>query len=408
MSYKDHANCRICNSDKLVKYLDLGQLPLPNNLFESEEDALNCNRYPLEVMFCENCGLSQLSVVVDPKEMFSHYTYRSSISKGYVDHCRQMAKDLKKRYKLDENSFVIDIAGNDGALLKEFREVIGCRVLNVDPAKNLYDICEGNGVRMFNTFWGKEAAEHIINTGWGKADVITATNVFAHVDDVKGFLQACKIVLADTGVIILEFPYLVDFIEKKEFDTVYFEHLSYIGIWPLLVLCDSVGLTVSNVEKQDIHGGTVRVTISKNEFKTSNPIGYVKYEMENNFLKKSKYIDWGFDVQFDIKDFKYQIDYLQDIGKKVAGFAASAKGNTLLNCSKVKLDYIVDQTPEKIGKYSPGTGIPIVDIETLKTNPPDYLVILSWNFFLEISEKCRKFGYTGKFIVPIPEFKIID
>lgn len=401
MNYKQHTNCRVCNSQNLAKYLDLGMLPLSNNLAESETDPIHDEKYPLQVMLCEDCGLSQLSIVIPPEVLFSHYVYRSSISQGYVNHCRRMAKDFKKQHNLTEDSFVIDIAGNDGTLLKEFNDEIGCMVLNVDPAENLYRICEDNGVRMFRTFWGMNAANHIAINWFQKADIITATNVFAHVDNVREFIEAVKIILKPEGKLILEFPYLNDFIDNKEFDTVYFEHLSYFSIGPLRRLVNECGMEIESVSKQDIHGGSVRVTIG---------YGLSDSSVGDYLVRELKYRDIGIynnfarEVKLTIAEFAYKISLLEN----VAGFAASAKGNTLLNCAGVKLQYIVDQTPEKIGKFSPGIRTHIVDIAHILYDEPDYLVILSWNFADEIISKCRAAGFTGKFIIPIPKFKIIE
>lgn len=406
MNYKQHTNCRVCNSTKLVTYIDLGKLPLSNNLCDHVTD--NPEVYPLQVMLCEECGLSQLSIVVDPEILFGHYVYRSSINAGYVSHCRQMAKDLKERYNLTSDSFMIDIAGNDGALLNEFKSEIGLSVLNIDPAKNLLGICVAKEIPTLNYFWSKETALRIVNGFEQKVNLITATNVFAHVDNVRDFMIGVKLVLADDGVLVLEFPYLIDFVENNEFDTIYFEHLSYFMISPLQQLCKEQGLTVMDVEKQNIHGGTVRVHIGYGEEQSSvNEF----IQKETPFKSIDPYLIFAKISKETISEFRMKINELRMQGFKVAGFAASAKGSTLLNCAGItigSINYIVDQTPEKIGKFSPGTHIPIVPIDVLETHPPDYLVILSWNFAEEIMKKCRDFGYVGKFIIPIPKFTIID
>lgn len=391
-------------------------MPLSNALLNSPDEY--SERYPLKVLLCNDCGLSQLSIIIPPEVMFSHYVYRSSISKGYVDHCRQMAIDLKEAHGLTENSFHIDIAGNDGALLNEFKKVMhqpgkykgdGYKCLNVDPAKNLEAINEAQGIRMFCTFWGKAAANHLINTQWPKADLITATNVFAHIADVEEFMEAVKMVLSPTGVLILEFPYLIDFIDNREFDCIYHEHLSYFSVYPITLICQKIGLNVMNVEKKSIHGGSIRVTIGYGE-QNKNVSKFVINE-RFNYTNIEKYNQFSRDVEVTINKFLEGLLKLKYSGNKIAGFAASAKGCILLNCAGITgdtMDYIVDQTPEKIGKYSPGTRIPIVDMNELLLTPPDYLVILSWNFCSEIIEKVREAGYRGKFIVGIPEFKIIN
>lgn len=416
MNYKLLTHCRVCQSENLTPYLDLGLMPLSNALLNSPDEY--SERYPLKVLLCNDCGLSQLSIIIPPEVMFSHYVYRSSISKGYVDHCRQMAIDLKDTYGLTEKSFHIDIAGNDGALLNEFKKVMhqpgkykgdGYKCLNVDPAKNLEAINEAQGIRMFCTFWGKAAASHLINTQWPKADLITATNVFAHIADVEEFMEAVKMVLNPTGVLILEFPYLIDFIDNREFDTIYHEHLSYFSVYPITLLCERTGLNVMNVEKKSIHGGSIRVTIGYGE-QNKAVSDFVSNERAH-YSKIEKYYQFAEDVAFTINQFRYGLAGLKSAGHSIAGFAASAKGCVLLNCAGITgdtMDYIVDQTPEKIGKNSPGTRIPIVDMNELIITPPDYLVILSWNFLSDIKEKCRNLGYKGKFIVGIPEFKIIN
>lgn len=401
MKFKKHTHCRVCASQNMVPYIDLGLLPLSNNLCLTADEQPD--RYPLKVLLCQFCGLSQLSIVVDRELLFSHYVYRSSINRGYVTHCRAMAADLKEKYSLTDKSFVIDIAGNDGALLRQFQNEIGCMVLNVDPAENLYKICEESGVRMFCTFWGIDAAKHIAANWHQKADIITATNVFAHVDNVLEFIEAAKLVLAPNGKLILEFPYLIDFIENREFDTIYFEHLSYFSIRPLLNLVNDCGLNIESVTRQDIHGGSVRVTIGTGEADYSVK-DFVR--MESFYRSMDIYKEFESAVSETIKEFR---ENLHNLPGKVAAFAASAKGNTLLNCAGdcSPIKYIVDQTPEKIGKFAPGVQIPIVDMEHMKDNMPDYLIILSWNFATEIMLKCKLNGFSGKFIIPIPQWKVI-
>lgn len=404
MTYKEHTECRVCGNQKLIPYIDLGMMPLSNNLCDNHDEE--AERYPLKVLLCTKCGLSQLSIVIPPEVMFSHYVYRSSISQGYKDHCREMAISLKEKHGLNENSFHIDIAGNDGALLAEFKKVVNSRMLNIDPAENLVAINEAQGIRQFTAFWGINAAIHLDNTSWPKADLITATNVFAHVDNVKDFIYSAKLVLSPTGVLVLEFPYLINFIENKEFDTIYFEHLSYFSIYPITLLCQQVGLQVLNVEPFDIHGGSVRVTIGYGtpDLTVSN---YVISEAK--YRNIDPYQEFAEDVHLNIGNFRKNILDLVYDGHSVSGFAASAKGNTLLNSagiSKCQMDFIFDETVEKIGKFSPGTRIPILGLKELTATMPDYLVILSWNFKDAIIKKCREAGYKGQFIIPIPKFEI--
>lgn len=415
--YKNHTNCRVCGSAELIKYFDAGLMPLANNNTATKEESLDLKRYPLAVMFCNDCGLSQLSVVIDPVVMFANYDYRSAVNAGYVKHCKEMAIQLKNKYNLNEDSFHIDIAGNDGTLLKQFQNEIGLDILNVDPAENLTAIAEMNGINCITNFWSTKLVEEI----WYKkepiektADLITATNVFAHVDNVNDFINASKIALQPNGVLILEFPYLVDFIEKMEFDTIYHEHLSYFSVFPLMRLCSVNGMVITCIEKFSIHGGSLRVTIaheySKHQIESSVS-QFVNNELKLGYNKIEKYLKWSDQVEFIGNQFTNRIIDFKDNKYKIAGFAASAKGNTLLNYTHIYcdyIDYIADETPEKIGKYYAGTGIQIVNKSEIVKNPPDYIIILSWNFKTEIIEKVKKLGYVGKFIIPIPNFEIID
>jgi len=402
--------CRVCGSDQLVKYLDLGMMPLANNLAPSAAAALQMNRFPMQVQFCEQCAMSQLTVVIDPREMFSHYTYRSSVSKGYAEHCRAMARSTGKALDLSAGDLVVDIAGNDGTLLAEFHEELGVSVLNVDPAGNISKIAIDRGVPTINEFWSGDVAERIV-TDHGRPKLITATNVFAHVDDVRGFVTAAKDCMADDGVLMLEFPYGVDFIEHREFDTVYFEHLSYVLIKPVVELANSSGLEVFAVEKYDIHGGTVRVFIGNpgNHCVESSVQDYLDREAEAGFHGVNRYLAWSREIDELIEQLSNELRTLREAGNKVAAFAASAKGNTLLNACRLdrrSIAYIVDDTPEKIGRFSPGTGIPIVDRSVLASDPPDYLVILARNFAREIIDNTVEFE--GKYIIPIPAFKVTE
>lgn len=405
--------CRVCGGNALEKYLDLGMMPLANNLASTAADAKAMRRFPMQVQYCRDCSLSQLTVVVDPREMFSHYAYRSSVNKGYVRHCRSMAQSVGKSLALQGDDLVVDIAGNDGALLGEFRDVLGVEVLNVDPAENISVIAEANGVPTINDFWSMEIAQKILDEH-RPPRLITATNVFAHVDDVRGFIAAAKHCLADDGALLLEFPYGVDFIEHCEFDTIYFEHLSYVLIGPVVKLAADTGMQVFDVQKQDIHGGTVRVFIGHEGQHDINPAvqEFVTKERAGGYHDTQKYLDWKRTVDDLIEDLKKQLQALKQGGARIAAFAASAKGNTLLNACRLDantIEYIVDDTPEKIGRFSPGTGIPVVDRSKLAADPPDYLVILAWNFAREIIDGTGEFSEQGgRYIIPIPSFKIVN
>jgi SAM-dependent methyltransferase len=395
---KKHNCCRVCGHTELKPYLDLGEIPLANNLFDTQEEAINAPRLPLIVAWCKNCGLSQLTEVVDGSQLFSHYTYRSSVNQGYVEHCRQMAKELKEKYGLNADTRHLDIAGNDGTLLKQFQNELKHYVVNIDPAENLCEIAINNSINSICTFWGLEVAKQF----YSKIDLITATNVFAHLDNVTEFLEACKIALKDDGVIVIENPYWPETMMGNQFDQVYFEHMSYWSVNPMLALCEKVGLHLVDVSSQKIHGGTCRYEIRKQ--KSENDFYFT-----NEWYEYWRYQDWA----SKIYRMRYQIDEKLNViaeNHKLCAFAASAKGNTLLNFCGIDhnvIEFIVDQTPEKIGKYSPGTGIPIVGFEKIIEYQPDYVLILSWNFKEEIIAKLRPVIPNAKFIVPIPKWEVI-
>lgn len=401
--------CRICESPSLVKYLDLGMMPIANNLSDSALLALQAERFPLQLQYCNDCSLSQLTTIIDPEEMFAHYTYRSSINKGYIRHCRELADLVKEKFGVTSDDLILDIAGNDGTLLTEFKNELGVNVLNVDAAKNIAAVAEDRGIPTINEFWSMVVADRILNE-YERPKLVLATNVFAHVDDLQEFLMSVKHCLDENGVLILEFPYCVDFIEQREFDTIYFEHLNYFLLWPLMKLVDQIGFRIFDVEKYDIHGGTVRLFIANIGVREINNsvANLLEREKEAGFYQAGRYLDWSQKIEESIKELANKVCTLRKNGAKIAAFAASAKGNTLLNVCGLDrrvISYIVDDTPEKIGLFSPGTGIPIVDRSVLKADPPDYLLILAWNFSREIIESTEEFS--GKYIIPIPTFSVI-
>ena len=405
--------CRVCGASDFVRYLDLGVLPLANNLTSTASEAKEMQRFPLQVQVCKRCWLSQLTVVIDPRAMFSNYAYRSSISQRYKDHCRAMARSTGESLGLGEGDLVVDIAGNDGALLAEFKDELGVSVVNVDPAENLAEIAEAAGVPTITAFWGADIARRIVEE-LGRPKLITATNVFAHVDDVRGFVEAARDCLDDNGALMLEFPYGVDFIEHREFDTIYHEHLSYVLIEPVRQLAGSLGMEVFDVQKQDIHGGTTRVFIGKaGAHAVQDSVSqFLAAEKDGGYHDPALYEAWNREIDDLINKLRREIGRLRDDGATVAAFAASAKGNTLLNACRFDaetIQYIVDDTPEKIGRFSPGTGIPIVSREKLASDPPDYLVILAWNFAKDIIAGTPDYAATGgKYILPIPDFRVVD
>jgi novobiocin biosynthesis protein NovU/D-mycarose 3-C-methyltransferase len=410
--FRTITRCRACGGSELSPYLDFGLMPLANRLVASDETATE-PRYPLAVVFCQECALSQLSVVVDPAVMFRHYVYRSSISNTFRRHCADLAQELHHdRRILAPGELVIDIASNDGTLLREFK-AHGSRVLGVDPAQNLAKTATESGVETLPEFWG-EAVAGRIRESHGPAKCIIATNVFAHVDDMHGFLIAAELLITDDGWLIIESPHMEPLLANTEFDTVYHEHLSYLLARPVDRLVRQHGMRITSVEKTPIHGGSIRFYIRK--AKTAGAADasvkeVLDAEERAGLFRFETYAGFAARAEAVKHDLHTMLLELRGRGKRIAAYGASAKGNTLLNYCGIGpdiLECIFDDTTEKHFKLSPGTRIPIVPGAELAVRKPDYLLLLAWNFAAELMEKTdahRRGG--GRYIVPIPSPRVL-
>lgn len=406
-------NCRICKSQDLHKFLVLGHHPPSDAFLKAEQLNLPETAYPLDVFFCKNCRLVQLGYLVQPEVLFSSdYPYTSSVSNTMPVHFVEFAKDAVETFGLDSNDLVIDIGSNDGTLLKGFKN-LGVKTLGVEPVDKIARIAESRGIETINAFWSEKIAKKI-SQDKGKAKVITGTNVFAHVNDLDEFLNGVKTLLDDNGVLILEFPYLVDLIDKIEFDTIYHEHLSYFAIWPLVILFKRFDLEILDVKQFPVHGGSIRVFIKKSSAKwsiTDSVNNLINLENQMKLDDIETYKNFAEKVNRLRKDLVYLLRDLKDQGKKIVGYGAPAKGNTLLNYCKIGtdiIDYIVDKSSLKQGVYTPGAHIPVFPVEKLLEDKPDYVLILPWNFKDEIIKQQEKYKESGgKFIIPIPQPQII-
>jgi dTDP-4-dehydrorhamnose reductase/SAM-dependent methyltransferase len=403
--------CRVCGREGLEKYLDLGVVPLVNNLAKTREEALSPDLYPLQVAYCEGCSLSQTLLVVSPKKLYSTYLYRSSVSRTFVAHCKETALSYVEKY--GENLSVLEIASNDGTLLCQFQKVApGSTLLGIEPAANLAGLAEAQGIKTLNRFWGNpETTERVLETYPEGFDLIIGMNVFAHIDDVVSVLSEAKRCLSPRGRIAFEFPYLPRLILGNQFDTIYHEHLSYFLLRPLTVLAERVGLVVSDATQSPIHGGSIRVEFAPSGSPVSPSVGLLlSQEDAGGFYRTATYKEWAQSIHHLIQDVGDQLYTLKNHGRVIYGFGASAKGNILLNVTGTNTDlvsYIIDDTPEKIGKFSPGTGIPIVSRSLIRSVPPSYVLLLAWNFGTEIKSGLRDYADAGgKFITPVPTFVI--
>lgn len=399
--------CRICDSKNLVRFLDFGKHP-PSDAFlkKNQLDAPE-NYFPLEVYFCEDCYLVQLGHVVSPDLLFKNYPYMTSISASMQTHLNQLAKSITERFNIKQGSLVIDIGSNDGTLLKSFKK-LRFKTLGVDPS-DIASVAQDGRIETLNNYFSNDVAKKIKKEK-GPAIIITGTNVFAHVDNLFDFLNGINTVLDNDGFLVLEFPYLVDLINKTEFDTIYHEHLSYFATRPLMVLFEKFNMEIFDIQRLPVHGGSVRIFVKKlgSVYNVSDKIKELFSLEENEKLSSvDTYNIFANRVRQIRKDLIILLKGLKSQGKRIAGDGAPAKGNTLLNYCQIGtdiLDYIVEISPLKQGLYTPGTHIPIFPIDRIYTDRPDFLLILPWNIKEDIMQQQAEFKQNGgKFIVPIPK-----
>lgn len=393
-------------------YLDMGFTPLANSYLRQEDIQKPEFKEELALQVCTDCGLSQLTKVVNPDLMFKSYLYVSSTTETFRNHCAELAKTSTSVARCREGDWVLDIASNDGCLLSQFRE-LGMRVVGVDPAENLATEANKAGIPTLCGYWSTDLAGTVVNR-FGRPKVITATNVFAHVDDVHEFVRSVDRSLAPRGIFIIECPYVVDFIEKNEFDTAYHEHLSYLGVHPLRVLMAQHGLTLFDVEYfKEIHGGTIRVYVARpNDYPVSSNVKrYLEKEEQLGIKAIERYDAFSKRILSNKRNLLDLIRRLRADGKEIWAYGASAKGNTLMNyfgLSKELIPVVIDDNPKKWGWYTPGSHMRIAGIEELARSKVDYLLVLAWNFEAEIRRRCRVINYPGGFILPVPEARIIE
>ena len=408
----DAMQCRFCGNTNVKRFLELGEMPLANAfLTEDEVNTIKEPKFPLDVFFCADCGLVQIDPVVPPQDIFKDYIYFSSTSDTVHKHAQYLAQSFKERFQLHNNSFVVEIASNDGCVLNYFKNV-NMKILGVEPAENIAKVAVDSGIETYIDFFNEETARKI-KEKYGNADVILARHVFAHVPEIHSFMRGLKLLLNTNGVIAIEAPYLVDFVEKVEFDTIYHEHLSYLSLRPMSKLFKKYGMEIFDVEHFDIHGGSLIYYISnEGAHEVSLKVGqYTENEIQKRFDDIDTYYDFA-DKTSQIK--AKLIDLLNQLkhdGNTIAAYGAPAKGNTLLNYCNIStdlIDYIVDKSKYKQDLYTPGTHIPVYSPERLLEDMPDYTLLLAWNFADEILEQQKLYREKGgKFIVPIPDIKVV-
>lgn len=393
-------SCRACHSNKLVDILDLGSTPLADR-FPDNPNVIE-EKYPLELAVCCNCWLVQLKHNIDPSLLFGDdYGFFTSGSPVAVEHFRQYAEDMIKDFPEHSRGNVLEIASNDGTLLKHFQDC-GAKAMGIDPAKPAVDKANADNIPTAQAFFNSDVAKKFTT----KANLILANNVIAHVPDLNDFVEGVKLLLADDGVFILEVQYLPNLLFGNAFDNIYHEHYSYFSLTPLAKLLKSHGLGIFDVKQVDGHGGSIRVFAchAATRIVEDSVAQMLKTEKELGLIDLAVYLDFSKRVIYIKNELQRIITELKVQGKKIYGYGASAKSNTLLNFCGIDnryLDCVIDKTPFKFGKYTPGTFIPIEEEGIAQS--PDYYLVLVWNYLGNIIRQERKFiEGGGRFIVPIP------
>jgi hypothetical protein len=403
-------NCTICRSAKLTKFLSLGHQP-PSDAFLNQEDLEQPEiTYPLDLFFCPDCALVQLGYAVDPEILFRDYVYNSGTNNSLKVNFAALVKKIVSTYGLTEKDLAVDIGSNDGTLLQNYIPH-NVKILGIDPSSST-SIAVEKGIPTVVDFFNRTTSEKAA-LAHGKAKVITATNVFAHVVDLDSFMEGIISLLADDGIFITESGYVVDMIEGMQYDSIYHEHLRYYGIKPLLVLFERYNMEIIDIERISTHGGSIRVYAAKKDAQQKTPAvtellraekaaGYHSIDIYRTFAK-------------NIINTKFKLlRLIFDLKKKnahIVGIGAPAKGNTLLNFCKIDsdlIDYLTEKSALKIGMFSPGMHIPVIDESRMFEEQPEYALILSWNIAEELKRKLRDLGYKGKFIIPNPSPLILE
>ena len=400
----------MCNSENLKLFFDLGDTALANSFLKKEDLGKPEPKYPLKVYFCDNCGLNQLTDVVEPKILFKDYVYFSSDMPVLPEHFRNYANEVVSNFTTSTNDLVVEIGSNDGLLLGAIKN-LGVKVLGVDPAENIAKIANEKGVTTIPDFFSEKLAKEI-KEKYGPAKVMIGNNVVAHIDNHYDLISGVSTLLADGGVFMFEAPYLVDMFENYTFDTIYHEHLSCLSVRPLVKLFKQFEMELFDVKLFPVQGNSIRGYAGKTgQHAISSRIGELLEKEKSMGLND---ISTYFKLVDDVDEMRKKVlTILKDLklqGKKISGYGAPAKGNTLLSYYGIGadiLDYVTDETT-KINLYTPGTHIPVIDIKDARKNPPDYFLLLAWNYkdaILKKEEDFRKNG--GKFIMPVGKVEIL-
>ncbi len=406
--------CMCCGAGLHHTFVDLGMSPLCESYVPAEKLNHMEPFYPLHVYVCDRCFLVQLEEYVSPKEIFTEYAYFSSYAESWVEHMRRYAEMITRRLGLGRDSLVVEVASNDGYLLQHFVRA-GIPVLGIEPAANVAKVAVEKGIPTLVKFFGEATARELVAQGV-QADLLCGANVLAQVPRLNDFVRGLRILLKPGGVCTVEFPHLMRLMAENQFDTIYHEHFSYFSYLAAERVFAGQGLTLFDVEEIPTHGGSLRVYARHAEDAgkpiTERALRLRQREVDAGLLRLESYARFAEQVRETKRKLLEFLIGARRAGKKVVGYGAPGKGNTLLNYCGIRTDFVdftVDRNPYKQGKFLPGTHIPIHAPERIREARPDYLLILPWNFQEEIMKQMahiREWG--GKFVVPIPEVRVVD
>jgi len=407
---RTEAHCRSCGSQDLSIFLSLGDLPLSDGFLEARQLVENEPRYPLDVAFCSSCSLVQILETVPPEELFgADYPYFSSFTDTLLRHSEANVNERVKERRLGGDSLVVELASNDGYLLQYYKAQ-GVPVLGIDPAPGPVAAARKKGIDTLEAFFGIDLAKKLATEG-RRADIIHANNVLAHVADTNGFVAGIAALLKESGVAVIECPYVKDLIEHGEFDTIYHEHLCYFSVTALSALFNRHGLYITRVVALSIHGGSLRVFVEKQNAPEQSVRDYLANETRLGLDRLDYYADFSNRVNQIRTELNDLLQNLKERKARIVGYGAAAKGTIMLNyvgIGQETLDFVVDRNTHKQGRYIPGVRLPIAAPERVLAEQPDYVLILPWNFKDEIIAQQAEYQRRGgKFIVPVPRPTII-
>lgn len=398
--------CRLCLyplSEPILKFPDT---PLANEFLKTKEDQ---DKFPLQVCCCDNCGHYQLNETVDPERLFRHYLFVAGTSKVNVEHFRKYANTVYNMgIHRNKKLKALDIASNDGIFLQHLKN-LGVDVLGIDPAKNIADEATKNGIPTIPEFFTEEYSHKILDE-YGSFDIITANNVFAHVPDMIGFIKGVKNLLDYTGIFSFEVSYFGDVCDKTLFDTIYHEHTSYHTLTPLIKFLSTYGLEICDVERINTHGGSIRVHVCRDDIPFTHSTDNIRLMLAEEKYIQLRVSKLAHDIQQLGVHLNNQLNTVKQNGQSIAIYGTPAKATTLmyaLNIDESMIEFAIEDAPLKQGTFTPGKHIPVFSFSTLLEKNPDVVLVLAWNFADSIIEKCKANGYKGKFIIPLPELRVV-